>query len=130
VLSVFYRGGVSRGDNLRWQLSGSEGELLITSMTPGNGNLQAIDLLLGGARGTEANLQPLVLPGADAETVSLPTGPAANVARLYQAFQRDIARDELTVPDFSYALRQHKLVAAIRSSAQDDSASSDSPVLA
>jgi predicted dehydrogenase len=133
VLSVFYRGGVSRGDNLRWQLSGSEGELLITSTTPANGNLQAIDLLLQGARGAEARLQPLAIPGAATESASLPTGPAANVARLYQAFQRDVARNEQTVPDFAYALRQHQMVASIQSSARSagqlEPASSDVPVL-
>jgi predicted dehydrogenase len=117
VLSAFYRGGVSRGDNLRWHISGSRGELLITSRTPGNGNLQAIELALEGASGAETTLHPIALPTPPAGTPALPAGPAGNVARLYQALQHDLAHDTHTVPDFQYALDRHRLVEQIRTSA-------------
>lgn len=41
--SVYYRGGSSRGDNLRWEINGTAGDLVLTSP---NGNLQVADLTL------------------------------------------------------------------------------------
>jgi predicted dehydrogenase len=116
VLSAFYRGGVSRGDNLRWQISGSDGELLITSATPGNGNLQAVELRLEGACGAQSALHLIDIPGPQPGP-PLPAGPAGNVARLYQAFRHDLDHDVRSVPDFRHALDQHHLVAAIRRAA-------------
>lgn len=118
VLSAFYRGGVSRGDNLRWQVSGSNGELLITSATPGNGNLQAVELRLEGASGADTTLHAIDIPGSRAGAPELPAGPAGNVARLYQALRHDLEHDARTVPDFSHALDQHHLVATIRRAAE------------
>jgi predicted dehydrogenase len=34
VASIFYRGGVSRGDNLRWEINGSEGDLVLQFPNP------------------------------------------------------------------------------------------------
>jgi predicted dehydrogenase len=123
VLSAFYRGGVSRGDNLRWQISGSEGELLITSAAPGNGNLQAVELSLEGAAGRETALHPIEIPGPRAGAAALPSGPAGNVARLYEALKDDLDHDTHSVPDFRYALDRHRLAADIRSSARASVAS-------
>ena len=47
VASVFYRGGTSRGDNFRWEINGTEGDLVLTSPV---GNLQVLaPRLEGGA---------------------------------------------------------------------------------
>ena len=51
AVSVFYRGGTSRGDNLRWEINGTDGDLVITSAM---GNLQVADLKLEGGRGAES----------------------------------------------------------------------------
>jgi predicted dehydrogenase len=117
VLSAFYRGGVSRDNNLRWHISGSHGELLITSATPGNGNLQAIELALAGATGGQTSLAPIDVPALASDT-GLPGGPAGNVARLYQALKHDLEHDARTVPDFQYALDRHRLVEDIRNAAR------------
>jgi predicted dehydrogenase len=39
IASVFYRGGVSRGNNFRWEINGGERDLVLTSAT---GNMQVI----------------------------------------------------------------------------------------
>jgi predicted dehydrogenase len=116
VLSAFYRGGVSRGDNLRWQISGSDGELLIASSTPGNGNVQAVELTLQGASGADTELGPIELP---APAAGVPGGPAGNVFRLYEAFRHDLDHGTHTVPDFRHALQQHQLVDVIKRAARD-----------
>jgi predicted dehydrogenase len=117
VMSAFYRGGASAGENLRWEISGSHGELLITSRTPGNGNLQAVELDLKARTGDAQPAQVTAAPGKDDEitrAVDALPAPAANVARLYRALAQDLRRGTTTVPDFAHALRQHRLVEAIR----------------
>jgi predicted dehydrogenase len=42
-----------------------------------------------------------------------PPAPAGNVARLYAAFAEDLRSGSTSVPEFNYALRQHRLVEAI-----------------
>jgi predicted dehydrogenase len=59
IASVFYRGGVSRGNNLRWEINGSEGDLVLTSPI---GNLQVINPTLEGARDGETEVRPLSVP--------------------------------------------------------------------
>jgi predicted dehydrogenase len=119
VLSAFYRGGVSRGSNLRWEISGTRGELLITSTTPGNGNLQAVGLQLTGGRDDDDRLAPLpVTDDPGAEIAAVPEGPARNVARLYTALATDLREGTYTVPGFDHALEQHRLAEAIRSAAR------------
>jgi predicted dehydrogenase len=116
-MSMFYRGGVSAGQNFRWEISGSHGELVITSSTPANGNLQAIELELT-ARTEDGELTSVALaPGAEDDVLTravaeLPA-PAANVARLYRALAEDLRQGTTTVPGFAHALRQHRLIEAI-----------------
>ena len=112
VMSAFYRGGVSAGDNLRWEISGSDGELLITSRTPGNGNLQAIELGLSVRSSGQPELTAIPAP-ATPSTVKVPAAPAGNVARLYAALAEDLRTGSSSVPDFNHALHQHRLVEAI-----------------
>jgi hypothetical protein len=75
------RGGVSAGDNLRWEISGSDGELLITSRTPGNGNLQAIELGLSVDGSGQPELTGVSADATPSAVEALPA-PAGNVARL------------------------------------------------
>lgn len=112
VMSAFYRGGVSAGDNLRWEISGSDGELLITSRTPGNGNLQAIELGLSVGGSGQPELTEVSADATPSAVEALPA-PAGNVARLYAAFAEDLRTGSTSVPDFNHALRQHRLVEAI-----------------
>lgn len=112
IASIFYRGGVSRGNNLRWEINGSEGDLVLTSPI---GNLQVIAPMLEGGRGNEQGVQPLAIPASYDLAPSAPEGPAANVARLYAAFaeQQTGRRDAKIAPDFAHAERLHRWLAAI-----------------
>ena len=56
VASVFYRGGTSRGDNFRWEINGTEGDLVLTSPV---GNLQVLAPRLEGGRGEDRTTAPL-----------------------------------------------------------------------
>jgi len=79
VASIFYRGGTSRGENFRWEINGSDGDLVLTSPV---GNLQVLAPDLFGGRGKDAAVAPLDIPSEyDLGTGSL-EGPGANVARL------------------------------------------------
>jgi predicted dehydrogenase len=110
--SVFYRGGASRGDNFRWEINGTDGDLVLTADW---GNMQVADLTLLGGRGADGTVAPITVPASYRE--DLPAGlvvPAArNVARLYRQLARDLATDTRTVPDFGHALARHRLVDAI-----------------
>ncbi|WP_329380604.1 Gfo/Idh/MocA family protein [Streptomyces sp. NBC_01716] len=109
--SVLYRGGVSRGDNLRWEINGTDGDLVLTS---GLGNLQVAPLTLEGGRGDDEKVAELTVPekyfGGAAAAV---TGPAHNVAQLYAQFARDLAEGTRVAPDFAYALTRHRVVDAV-----------------
>lgn len=115
VASVFYRGGVSRGQNLRWEINGTEGDLVLSS---GVGNLQVADLVLEGGRGADTGVRPIALPAPYAEEPGgLSGGPGANVLRLYAHLARDIREGTSTVPGFAHAVRRHRLLAAIEGAA-------------
>ena len=107
VASIFYRGGVSRADNFRWEINGSEGDLVLTSPV---GNLQVLAPALLGGRGSDAGVAPLTIPAAYDLAPGAPEGPPANVARLYAAFAADVGGHGggPIAPDFGHALRLHR----------------------
>jgi predicted dehydrogenase len=114
--SVFYRGGASRGDNFRWEINGSQGDLVLTSTW---GNMQVAQLDLAGGRGTDSTVKPLDLPASYTEDIpaELRGTVGANVARLYAALARDLAEGTYTVPDFEHALSRHRLIDTIEHAA-------------
>ncbi|HWO58616.1 MAG TPA: Gfo/Idh/MocA family oxidoreductase [Umezawaea sp.] len=105
--SVFYRGGASRGDNFRWEINGTDGDLVLTA---DRGNVQTADLTLWAGRGADAVVTPIEVPKTG------PEGPARNVAALYANLARDLRDGTRTVPDFRHALERHRLVAAVERS--------------
>lgn len=110
--SIFFRGGVSRGDNFRWEINGSEGDLVLTA---GWGNMQVAELTLAGGRGTDSAVQPLEVPASylDGVPAELSRSVAGGVARLYRQLARELADGTRTVPDFAHALGRHRLIDAI-----------------
>ena len=109
--SIHYRGGASRGDNLRWEINGTEGDLVVTSAV---GNLQVAPLLLEGGRGDDPRVAELAVPDAYFAGVGRElTGPAHNVAQVYAQLARDLAGGTHEVPDFAYALTRHRFVDAV-----------------
>ncbi|MEE1667972.1 Gfo/Idh/MocA family oxidoreductase [Streptomyces sp. WAC07094] len=116
--SVYYRGAHSRGDNLRWEINGTEGDLVLTA--PGvNGNLQVADLRLEGGRGSDETVAPIEIP--DRYFAAVPrglTGPAHNVAQVYAAFAADLRDGGRTVPGFDHALERHRLLGLIEATSR------------
>jgi predicted dehydrogenase len=104
VASIFFRGGVSRGENFRWEINGSEGDIVMTSSL---GNLQVLAPMLFGARGDAVSVAPLHVPAKYDLAPGVADGPAANVARLYAGFANDLRHGAtgVTTPDFAHAVR-------------------------
>jgi predicted dehydrogenase len=120
IASVFFRGGASRSDNLRWEINGSRGDLVMTAAL---GNLQVADLTLSAGLEKQATVEPLVLPPRYAgEPGGLSGDVGANVLRAYAAIAADLHRGSYVVPDFEHALRRHHLVAAIEAASVPEAA--------
>ncbi|WP_440099960.1 Gfo/Idh/MocA family protein [Streptosporangium sp. H16] len=127
ALSLFYRGGVSRGDNFHWEINGTDGDLVLTA--PGvNGNLQALDLRLRGGRGDAQALADIALPDSLFHPVprDLPA-TAQGVAQVYAHFARDLREGTRTVPGFDHALRRHRLVDTIERASRTGTAQTPAP---
>ena len=114
VASIFYRGGLSRAGDLRWEINGTDGDVLVTSPAP-NGNIQATELVLAGGRGSDAHVEHIIAPD-DYSGAGL-HGPARNVAALYAAFARDLNEGTRVAPSFGDAVRLHRLIDRIASGA-------------
>jgi NADPH:quinone reductase-like Zn-dependent oxidoreductase/predicted dehydrogenase len=114
VASIFYRGGLSRAGDLRWEINGIEGDLLVTSPAA-NGNIQATELALAAGHGSDVHVQPMIVP--DEYSGAGLHGPARNVAALYAAFARDLDEGSAVAPSFGDAVRLHRLVDRIASGA-------------
>jgi predicted dehydrogenase len=109
--SMYYRAGVSRGQNLHWEINGTEGDVIIEAA---HGNLANTELRIAGGRGRDTSTAVLPVPAEYTEATSLAAGsPAANVARLYRQLARDCREGTQVVPDFAYAAGHARLAAAI-----------------
>src|SRR4051794_20864135 len=72
-VSVFFRGGRSRGANFRWEINGSEGDLVLTA---DDGNIQVVDARLEGARGAERTVREIAVADLQPATLQhVPDGP-------------------------------------------------------
>ena len=111
LITALYRGAAIHGPNLRWEVNGTQGDLIATSE---NGNFQVADLALKGAWGAAAVkvLEPPPEFGAAADA-----GIAANVFRAYGAIAHDLRTGARDVPDFYHAVRRHRLLATIEQAA-------------
>ncbi|MER6082998.1 Gfo/Idh/MocA family oxidoreductase [Streptomyces sp. NPDC001833] len=116
--SIFYRGAHSRGSNMRWEINGTEGDLILTASGI-NGNLQVVDLVLEGGHGSDVAAAPIDIPDRYFDGVPRHlTGPAHNVAQVYAALARDLREGTTTVPGFDHALVQHRLLDTIKQSSR------------
>lgn len=114
AFSIHYRGGVSRGTNLLWEINGTEGDIQVTG---GLGHAQMIQLTVRGARGEETELAPL-MPGDSAYDGWPESATARNVARIYARLFVDICNGTRTAPTFQDAVALHDLIDVIERSAQ------------
>jgi predicted dehydrogenase len=98
----------------RFEIYGREGTLVISGGSPNVGPSR-----LQGARGDEP-LTAMEIPGRfTLVPASLSAGPARNVAQGYARLARAMSGGTRYEPDFTHAVKQHELIAAIeRSSAE------------
>lgn len=113
VASIHYRGGSSRATNMRWEINGTEGDLLLTG---DGGHAQMFPLQLAGGRGDDKTVAPMEVP---AKYLWSPEAPlfAQNVAQTYALMARDIREGTSTCPNFDVAVRRHRLLQAVEEAA-------------
>jgi len=110
LASIFFRGGVTRGQNL---YNGSAGDIVMSSDV---GNLQVADIELRVGRGTDRVTHAVSTDALSNSSSEFATGIGANVLRMYGSIARDIEMGTATVPDFAHAVRRHQTLGAIEAS--------------
>lgn len=111
-ISIHYRGGMSRGTNLLWEINGSEGDIQVTAP---HGGCQMAALSIYGARGTQ-EMAPMIPP--ESFYAGLPGDPVVrNVARMYKLIASDLRSGTRTAPNFNDAVSLHELLSKIEESA-------------
>ncbi len=114
ALSIHYRGGVSRGTNLLWEINGTEGDIQVTGDL---GHAQMIQLTVRGARGDETELVSL-MPEDSAYEGWPEFAGARNVGRVYERLYNDLCNGTQTAPSFQDAVALHELLDKIEKSAR------------
>ncbi|MDP9309046.1 MAG: Gfo/Idh/MocA family oxidoreductase [Actinomycetota bacterium] len=112
ALSIHYRGGVSRGTNLLWEINGSEGDLQLTAT---GGQTQIWEMDVRGGKGAQSSLE--LLPVPEQYRWAPPQGPATNVAQAYARFARDYREGTHFCPTFEDAVTRHRMLNAIETAA-------------
>src|SRR5205809_3384856 len=114
TFSIHYRGGVSRGTNLLWELNGSEGDLQLTAT---GGQAQIWELDVRGAKGAQSTLELLPVPEQYRWAPPQAPGPSTNVAQAYAHFARDYREGTHFCPTFDDAVTRHRMLDAIERAA-------------
>jgi predicted dehydrogenase len=112
AFSIQYRGGVSRGTNLLWEINGSEGDLQLTAT---GGQAQIWEMDVRGGKGAQSALENLPVPGR--YRWAPPQGPGTNVAQAYSRFARDYREGTHFCPTFDDAVTRHRMLNAIETAA-------------
>jgi predicted dehydrogenase len=114
AFSIHYRGGVSRGTNLLWEINGSEGDLQLTAT---GGQAQIWEMDVRGGNGAHSSLELLPVPEQYRWAPPQATGPSTNVAQAYAHFARDYREGTHLCPTFEDALTRHRTLNAIERAA-------------
>ncbi len=114
AFSIHYRGGVSRGTNLLWEINGSEGDLQLTAT---GGQAQIWELDVRGGKGAQSSLELLPVPEKYRWSPAQPPGPSTNVAQAYARFARDYREGTHLSPTFEDAVTRHRMLDAIETAA-------------
>src|SRR5207244_4661326 len=77
AFSMHYRGGVSRGTNLLWEINGTDGDLQLTAA---GGQAQIFEITVHGAKGAQSSLEVLPVPAQYRWSSPQGAGPSTNVA--------------------------------------------------
>jgi predicted dehydrogenase len=114
AFSIHYRGGVSRGTNLLWEINGTEGDLQLTAT---GGQAQIWELDVRGGNGAQSSLEHLSVPEEYRWAPPQPPGPSTNVAQAYAHFALDYREGTHLCPTFEDALTRHRMLDAIETAA-------------
>jgi len=114
ALSIHYRGGVSRGTNLLWEINGTEGDLQLTAA---GGQAQIFEMTIRGGKGAQSSLEVLPVPEQYQWTPPQGPGPSTNVAQAYVRFARDYREGTHFCPTFDDAVTRHRMLNAIETAA-------------
>jgi len=114
AFSIHYRGGVSRGTNLLWEINGSEGDLQLTAT---GGQAQIWELDVRGGTGAQSSLELLPVPEQYRWSPPQDPGPSTNVAQAYAHFAHDYREGTHLCPTFEDALTRHRMLDAIERAA-------------
>jgi len=116
VAAIHFRGGLSRGTHFRWEINGTDGDLVISA---DGGHIQMLPMALQGAQGKQTALVDMAIPSAYNPLGDLlPDGPAASVGRTYSRLANDLRTNIQTLPSFEDAVVRHRMLEAIVSAAQ------------
>ncbi|MBM7569072.1 Gfo/Idh/MocA family protein [Paenibacillus sacheonensis] len=114
LATVVYRGETSRDVDLRWEINGSKGQLVI--IAENNGNIQNTALKLFGGAGEQTSLSEMEVPDRYTDIVKdIPESPAkfGNVGYVYASFAKDLREGTNITPDFAHAVKRHRLADTI-----------------
>src|SRR5881396_3037995 len=114
AFSIHYRGGVSRGTNLLWEINGTEGDLQLTAA---GGQAQIFEMTVHGGKGTQSSLDVLPVPMQYQWSPPQAPGPSTNVAQAYAHFARDYREGTHLCPTFEDAVTRHRMLDAIEAAA-------------
>lgn len=113
AFSIHYRGGMSRGTNLLWEINGTHGDIQVTGAT---GHGQIVQLSIRGANGDTTELAPLTPPASSYEGWP-DSSVSRNVARLYALVAQDVRSGTRSAPSFRDAVALHETLDTIERSA-------------
>jgi predicted dehydrogenase len=114
AFSIHYRGGVSRGTNLLWEINGSEGDLQLTAT---GGQAQIWETDVRGGKAAQPSLELLPVPEQYRWAPPQAMGPSTNVAQAYAHLARDYREGTHLCPTFDDAVTRHRLLDAIETAA-------------
>jgi predicted dehydrogenase len=112
ILSVHYRGGMVSGPGFSLVIDGTDGTLEVTAPTHPN----LAPLTVRGARGPGRPAE-LALPDGYDVFPQLAGEPIHALAHAYAAIRDDLVHGTAVAPDFSHAVKRHRLLDAIARSA-------------
>lgn len=114
AFSIHYKGGLSKGTNLLWEINGTKGDIQVTG---GMGHGQMVQLTVQGAADGDDTMQPLMPPKEMYENLPDSSIPR-NVAGIYALVAEDIKTGSRKAPSFKDAVRLHKIIDKIENSAR------------
>src|SRR5256712_33559 len=114
AFSIHYRGGVSRGTNLLWEINGTEGDLQLTAS---GGHAQIFEMTVHGGKGAQSSLEALLVPEQYRWSPPQGPGPSTHVAQAYARFLRDYRQGTHLCPTFDDAVTRHRMLNAIETAA-------------